>query len=154
MILCDNCDAGYHTSCLNPPMTLVPEGEWLCLTCRSTIKVTPVCRICAKGINLRNCSGCARPFHTICVRNQGFTSIDSWRQRGQFPECAIGTNNTRTRPTTSQRSRVLPGCTAADKCVECHKAARRWSANTNLAHMPITHFIGVRSNLNTTIPTI
>ena len=76
MILCDNFDAGYHTSCLDPPMSQIPEGEWLSPTCR-TIKATLVCRICGKGNNLRNCSVCARPFHTICVRRQGLAAGDS-----------------------------------------------------------------------------
>lgn len=29
MILCDECDYGYHTACLNPPLESVPEeDEW------------------------------------------------------------------------------------------------------------------------------
>jgi len=127
MILCNNCDADYHTSCLDPPMSQIPEGEWLCLTCR-TIKATLVCRIYGKSNYLKNCLGCARPFHMICVRSQGFTAGDSWRQRRQCPQCVMANNNTRPRPAASQRSRVAPGCTAADKCAECFKAARRWSA--------------------------
>ena len=33
MLLCDDCDKGYHTSCLTPPLLAVPEGEWLCPLC-------------------------------------------------------------------------------------------------------------------------
>ena len=33
MLLCDNCDQGFHTFCLNPPLTEVPEGDWLCPLC-------------------------------------------------------------------------------------------------------------------------
>jgi hypothetical protein len=33
MLLCDDCDKGYHTSCLTPPLLAVPEGEWLCPQC-------------------------------------------------------------------------------------------------------------------------
>ena len=33
MLLCDNCDDGYHTFCLDPPLTEVPEGHWLCPGC-------------------------------------------------------------------------------------------------------------------------
>jgi [histone H3]-trimethyl-L-lysine4 demethylase len=29
MILCDNCDSGWHTYCLLPPLDDVPEGDWL-----------------------------------------------------------------------------------------------------------------------------
>ena len=33
MLLCDNCDTGWHTYCLDPPLEEVPEGSWLCPDC-------------------------------------------------------------------------------------------------------------------------
>jgi len=30
---CEKCDTPYHLSCLNPPLSDVPEGEWFCETC-------------------------------------------------------------------------------------------------------------------------
>ena len=35
MLLCDGhgCDVGYHLRCLQPPLSAVPEGEWLCPKC-------------------------------------------------------------------------------------------------------------------------
>lgn len=33
MLLCDNCDRGYHLECLTPPMTTVPIEEWFCPEC-------------------------------------------------------------------------------------------------------------------------
>lgn len=33
VLLCDSCDAEYHTKCLDPPLTSEPEGEWFCPTC-------------------------------------------------------------------------------------------------------------------------
>lgn len=33
LMLCDGCDAAWHASCLTPPLTAVPEGDWLCPTC-------------------------------------------------------------------------------------------------------------------------
>jgi hypothetical protein len=33
MLLCDGCDAGYHISCLKPPLSAVPRGKWLCPVC-------------------------------------------------------------------------------------------------------------------------
>jgi hypothetical protein len=33
MLLCDHCDAPWHTYCLDPPLTSVPEGNWLCPHC-------------------------------------------------------------------------------------------------------------------------
>jgi hypothetical protein len=33
MLLCDDCDRGYHISCLTPKLDEVPEGDWLCPVC-------------------------------------------------------------------------------------------------------------------------
>eukprot|EP01138_Halocafeteria_seosinensis_P005609 gb/GECG01005732.1/.p1 GENE.gb/GECG01005732.1/~~gb/GECG01005732.1/.p1 ORF type:complete len:571 (+),score=64.13 gb/GECG01005732.1/:1-1713(+) len=33
MLLCDLCDAAYHTFCLRPPLSRIPEGSWFCPPC-------------------------------------------------------------------------------------------------------------------------
>ena len=33
MVLCDNCDAGYHVWCLEPPLPGIPQGSWFCPCC-------------------------------------------------------------------------------------------------------------------------
>ena len=33
VLLCDSCDAEYHTRCLDPPLSSEPEGEWFCPKC-------------------------------------------------------------------------------------------------------------------------
>jgi hypothetical protein len=33
MLLCDICNAGYHTFCLQPTLTSIPEGCWVCPVC-------------------------------------------------------------------------------------------------------------------------
>ncbi|KAI0287615.1 PLU-1-like protein-domain-containing protein [Russula brevipes] len=33
MLLCDNCDCGFHMFCLEPPLATVPRGQWFCPTC-------------------------------------------------------------------------------------------------------------------------
>ncbi|XP_055960953.1 methyl-CpG-binding domain-containing protein 9 isoform X2 [Mercurialis annua] len=33
VLLCDTCDAEYHTYCLNPPLAKIPEGNWYCPSC-------------------------------------------------------------------------------------------------------------------------
>mmetsp|Transcript_15334 Transcript_15334/g.39028 ORF Transcript_15334/g.39028 Transcript_15334/m.39028 type:complete len:232 (+) Transcript_15334:294-989(+) len=35
MILCDGCERGFHTYCLEPQMKQIPLGEWFCEECRS-----------------------------------------------------------------------------------------------------------------------
>jgi hypothetical protein len=33
MLLCDDCNYGYHGTCLNPPVLSVPETQWFCESC-------------------------------------------------------------------------------------------------------------------------
>ena len=33
ILLCDECDKGFHMFCLSPPLTAVPEGDWYCSDC-------------------------------------------------------------------------------------------------------------------------
>mmetsp|Transcript_113825 Transcript_113825/g.367774 ORF Transcript_113825/g.367774 Transcript_113825/m.367774 type:complete len:277 (+) Transcript_113825:65-895(+) len=33
LLLCDGCDAAYHTFCLHPPLQEVPAGNWYCPRC-------------------------------------------------------------------------------------------------------------------------
>ncbi|CAO3645542.1 unnamed protein product [Cunninghamella echinulata] len=33
LLLCDDCDRGYHMSCLSPPLTSIPPAEWYCIKC-------------------------------------------------------------------------------------------------------------------------
>ena len=35
MLLCDVCNCGYHTYCLEPPLTAVPKGAWICPSCKA-----------------------------------------------------------------------------------------------------------------------
>ncbi|XP_057523445.1 methyl-CpG-binding domain-containing protein 9 isoform X2 [Amaranthus tricolor] len=39
VLLCDSCDAEYHTYCLNPPLARIPEGNWYCPSCVSGVSV-------------------------------------------------------------------------------------------------------------------
>lgn len=39
LLLCDGCDHGYHTYCLRPPLSSIPDGDWFCYNC---VPVTPV----------------------------------------------------------------------------------------------------------------
>ena len=33
MLLCDNCDRGFHTYCTSPKLNSVPPGDWFCPRC-------------------------------------------------------------------------------------------------------------------------
>jgi len=34
LLFCDDCDMGYHLYCLQPPLSIPPEGNWSCSRCR------------------------------------------------------------------------------------------------------------------------
>ncbi|CAH3169682.1 unnamed protein product [Porites lobata] len=38
LLLCDTCNLVYHMSCLDPPLTAVPPGMWLCPKCKEKVK--------------------------------------------------------------------------------------------------------------------
>ncbi|GMH75309.1 hypothetical protein TrLO_g9473 [Triparma laevis f. longispina] len=40
ILLCDNCDKGFHMYCLRPVMVNIPVGEWLCPNCRPNLTAT------------------------------------------------------------------------------------------------------------------
>lgn len=33
MLLCDDCNRGYHMFCLDPPLTTIPKSQWFCPPC-------------------------------------------------------------------------------------------------------------------------
>ncbi|XP_065055748.1 remodeling and spacing factor 1-like [Rhopilema esculentum] len=39
VLLCDKCDAAYHTLCLRPPLMSIPEGDWLCPYCQQLVLI-------------------------------------------------------------------------------------------------------------------
>lgn len=41
LLLCDRCDAAYHTFCLATPLSTVPTGEWFCPVCVSDPNFAP-----------------------------------------------------------------------------------------------------------------
>ena len=48
MLLCDDCNQGFHTFCLQPPLKAVPEGDWWCSTCRNLTATDPLFRRAAR----------------------------------------------------------------------------------------------------------
>jgi len=40
MMLCDHCDASFHTFCLEPPLETIPEGIWICTRCTDWLSKT------------------------------------------------------------------------------------------------------------------
>ena len=38
LLLCDSCDRGTHTYCCRPRLDGIPEGDWFCATCASSVR--------------------------------------------------------------------------------------------------------------------
>jgi hypothetical protein len=36
MLLCDNCDRGFHIHCLDPPLDSIPANKWWCEECKTS----------------------------------------------------------------------------------------------------------------------
>ncbi|GKV07676.1 hypothetical protein SLEP1_g19422 [Rubroshorea leprosula] len=53
VLLCDTCDAEYHTYCLNPPLARIPEGNWYCPTCAINKRMVQDASECSLVISRR-----------------------------------------------------------------------------------------------------
>lgn len=38
LLLCDFCNQGFHTFCLTPPLSAIPEDSWFCDICKEKMK--------------------------------------------------------------------------------------------------------------------
>ena len=54
LLICDACDKGFHMDCLDPPLSSLPEGRWICPIC-----VPPPNR--RRGVNRGSISGTETP---------------------------------------------------------------------------------------------
>eukprot|EP01119_Soliformovum_irregulare_P002370 TRINITY_DN12634_c0_g1_i1.p1 TRINITY_DN12634_c0_g1~~TRINITY_DN12634_c0_g1_i1.p1 ORF type:complete len:835 (+),score=199.49 TRINITY_DN12634_c0_g1_i1:86-2590(+) len=53
MLLCDNCDFGYHMYCLDPPLRRVPETNWYCDDCKNSVFHTDISAVATPSAALR-----------------------------------------------------------------------------------------------------
>eukprot|EP00090_Calanus_glacialis_P044296 TRINITY_DN7890_c0_g1_i1.p1 TRINITY_DN7890_c0_g1~~TRINITY_DN7890_c0_g1_i1.p1 ORF type:complete len:1656 (-),score=536.89 TRINITY_DN7890_c0_g1_i1:497-5410(-) len=58
LLLCDGCDLGYHTTCLDPVLQEVPRGQWFCPTCTGL------------GVGVADSQAETRPFPAASVSRQ------------------------------------------------------------------------------------
>lgn len=51
LLLCDRCDNGYHTYCLDPPLLEIPDADWFCNYCQpaSPVKLRRVSSVRRKA---------------------------------------------------------------------------------------------------------
>ena len=48
MLLCDDCNKGFHTFCLQPPLSAIPAGDWWCRSCRNLTITDPLVKRTAR----------------------------------------------------------------------------------------------------------
>ena len=66
LLMCDSCDRGYHPDCLDPPLSVIPEGEWKCPLCakkedrRRRSSISSASSTAAKPANKCRIAGCTR----------------------------------------------------------------------------------------------
>lgn len=68
MLLCDGCDDGYHMACIDPPLKVIPEGEWYCTECLEMKNLC--CQVCGSAERedeMMLCDACACGWHLECV---------------------------------------------------------------------------------------
>jgi hypothetical protein len=68
LLLCDICDRGYHTYCVRPKLSCIPEGDWYCYECISKASGDVCCLVCGQqGARLATCDYCRRRAHLDCL---------------------------------------------------------------------------------------
>lgn len=87
VLLCDTCDAEYHTYCLNPPLARIPEGNWYCPSCagkRSIQDATECIQVISRRRNKRHQGEGTR------VYLEALTHISSVMEEKEYWEFSIG----------------------------------------------------------------
>lgn len=87
IVLCDKCNRGFHTKCLNPMLEKIPNGEWICVICKK-IKANEYvrgenCEICGEvGYNqlkCKSCKICHKLYHTYCLKAPNNFNLPEWK---------------------------------------------------------------------------
>lgn len=90
LLLCDGCDNGFHTYCLDPPLLEIPEGNWFCSKCKPP-----------SPVKLRRVSGVQRSTSQEIDEE----SSDDQSSEGESVELEEGTGRSRQR---NRRNIPLP----------------------------------------------
>ncbi|RNA26156.1 bromodomain adjacent to zinc finger domain 2B-like, partial [Brachionus plicatilis] len=79
LLLCDNCDLGYHTYCFRPKIERIPDGDWYCFKCIGKfLGNKQMCYVCGRDSTVPNenekqilnkCEKCLCIFHGKCMPN-------------------------------------------------------------------------------------
>ncbi|KAJ9522820.1 hypothetical protein QJQ45_023603 [Haematococcus lacustris] len=99
MLLCDQCDKGFHITCLSPPLRSVPRGAWLCHQCKQ-----------AKAPKKRSSLSAGSSYQHQTRRTSCSAQISCWANATSVPAAADAKDGLRSqRPTQlAQYETVAP----------------------------------------------
>ena len=75
VLLCDGCDAAYHTLCLRPPVIDIPDEDWFCPYCHQVsfllwiyhVSVPKLVPVSGKSSFYRDFGGKMVPFWSLLL---------------------------------------------------------------------------------------
>ncbi|KAL0304438.1 UNVERIFIED_CONTAM: Histone-lysine N-methyltransferase ATXR6 [Sesamum radiatum] len=87
LLLCDECDRGFHLFCLRPVLVAVPKGRWFCASCSNHKNLTKFPLVQTKIVDffrIRRCSQSAEKLSPDCrkrrKRNSGLVMAKKRRK--------------------------------------------------------------------------
>ncbi len=134
IVLCDGCDKGCHSFCMNPPVPSPPEGDWYCSAC---LTGNPQVFASREGpqMSMSAFSKAADEFYTRYTTEEGNAEVGGWGEGGYVyvwvpHNVPTHSNNTRNTHPSHPSQATLPDLehefwqlvTAGDVPVEVHSA--------------------------------
>lgn len=87
VLLCDTCDAEYHTYCLSPPLARIPEGNWYCPSCVIGKHVAQDASECSKVISHRR--GKKYQGEITCVYLETLAHLEAMLEEKEYWEFSV-----------------------------------------------------------------
>ncbi|KAK7271687.1 hypothetical protein RJT34_27787 [Clitoria ternatea] len=88
VLLCDTCDAEYHTYCLNPPLARIPEGNWYCPSCVDGKHATHDVTKCTKTTGKRRSKKFQGEVNSLYL--EALTHLSGVIEEKEYWECSVG----------------------------------------------------------------
>jgi hypothetical protein len=114
MLVCDQCNKGYHLWCLEPPLTRIPKGDWSCEGCQPPPAGGPACMtacfedMAADIEDLGSEEGLLEAVRQNCTAARQPGSAMRLLHASQSNPCIPGQPNTSIRPKHAVMPNALP----------------------------------------------
>ena len=112
ILLCDGaaCPEGWHLKCLTPPLTAVPNGEWLCPSCIARNAATDVATMSTAAIRRELVAHLGSPPQGLVERGECERALIAARQASDGPRSDFCQRKIAT--AEFYGARILPRCKA------------------------------------------